>query len=234
MLYGAIYGKQPPSLPEGMRYTVQIQQPLAWIMTFLHGRKQDLVRVMDVDTHFRRGVAIDIVMDASPWGMGAILSIDGCPAEYFAVPTTDADARHIGLEISRDSKCQQAFEALTVLVALRHWRYHWATRRVVLHVSSDNMSALSMVCKMQPHSESLGVIARELTLDIADSVYEPQLVSHTPGVANIAADMLSRKFEPGHHFSLPHCLAAATETLPAERTTEWWRALVPRRCHSAR
>ena len=44
-----------------------------------------------------------------------------------------------------------------------------------------------MVTKMKTHSQSLGVVAREMALDISDAVYEPQVASHVPGVANIAA-----------------------------------------------
>ena len=120
------------------------------------------------------------------------LSIDGTPTEYLAVPTTAEDAAHLGIELSRDSRCQQAFEALALLVALRTWSYHWSKSRCVVHVSSDNMSALYTVTKMQPSGPSLMVVAREFALDMADAVYDPQLVSHVPGVANLAADALSR------------------------------------------
>ena len=108
------------------------------------------------------------------------------------------------------------------------WRYQWATRRCVIHVSSDNIAALSTVCKMQPSSPSLGVIARELSLDIADAIYDPQLVSHVPGVANLAADALSRLFQPGKRFSLPTILRHCKRVHPPDRTPQWWRSVVPR------
>ena len=189
------------------------------------------MRVMHVDAHYHRGVKVDIIVDASPWGIGGILSLDGHPCEHFAVATTHDDARHLGVEITRDSRCQQAFEALAMLIALRHWHYQWAHRRCVIHVSGDNMAALSMITRMQPHSYSLGVVARELALDIADAVYEPQLASHVPGVANIAADCLSRKFQPDKKFVLPEVLADSTEVHPAERNDAWWRMLTPRASH---
>ena len=96
------------------------------------------------------------------------------------------------------------------------------------------MSALSMVTKMQPHSYSLGVIARELALDISDAIYEPQVASHTPGVANVAADALSRKFQPDKPpFALPPVLSACTEVHPVERSGPWWRTLSPQRDYTA-
>ena len=199
----------------------------------IEARKQDLVRIMDVDTHFRRGTAVDIVTDASPYGLGAVLAIDGIPQEYLSVPTTAEDARQLGLELSRDSKCQQAFEALALLVALRTWRYHWATKRCVVHVRSDNMAALYTVTKMQPSGPSLMVVARELALDVADAVYDPQLVSHIPGVANLAADALSRKFDPNVRYTLPTILKGCVEVHPDDRTPQWWRSKVPRQSHNA-
>ena len=88
-----------------------------------------------------------------------------------------------------------------------------------------------MVCKMQPGSESLGIIARELALDIADSVYSPQLVTHVPGVANLAADALSRMYQPDKRYKLPPILKDAVRIDPEPRTAAWWRAAVPRLRH---
>ena len=113
-------------------------------------------------------------------------------------------------------------------LALRFWRYHWARERASIHVSGDNMAALSMVAKMQPHSATLGVIARELALDIADAIYEPQMASHVPGVANVAADALSRKHQPDVVFTLPSVLAGSTEVHPPDRDHQWWRTIAAR------
>ena len=90
-----------------------------------------------------------------------------------------------------------------------------------------------MVTRMQPHSYSLGVVARELALDISDAVYEPQVASHVPGVANVAADRLSRKFHPDVSFQLPAVLANSTEVFPAERNDTWWRSSPPQCNYSA-
>ena len=121
-----------------------------------------------------------------------------------------------------------------MLVALRHWQYHWAHRRCVVHISGDNMAALAMITKMQTHSQSLGVVAREMALDISNAVYEPETASHVPGVAKVAADKLSRKFEPTTvPFSLPPVLSACTEVHPPDRPREWWRSLASQRSYTA-
>ena len=110
-------------------------------------------------------------------------------------------------------------------MALRHWRYHWAHQRVVIHVNMDNIASLSMLCRMQPHFPTQGVVARELALDIADAIYQPTLASHIPGIANVAADMLSRRYQPGVHYKLPRYLGNAQEVVPAKRDKGWWRSL---------
>ena len=59
---------------------------------------------------------------------------------------TSHDVECVGLTPTDDSTNQQALEALAILVALRLWRYHWASVRCLLHVSTDNMAALQMIC----------------------------------------------------------------------------------------
>ena len=88
-----------------------------------------------------------------------------------------------------------------------------------------------MVCKMQPHSEQLGIIAREIALDVAESSYSPDEVVHIPGIANKAADFLSRLCipdtgspqPPRYPPYLPLHLAAPCR----HRDRGWWRSLGP-------
>ena len=168
-----------------------------------------------------------MVLTASPWGLGGVLIIDDVPVEYFSSPTSAADAAHLGIPLTRDSKCQQAFEALAVLVALRHWRYHWQRTRCVITCGSDNIAALSIVCKLQPKSGSLNAVAREIALDIAAGVYQPQIATHIPGIANVAPDLLSRWDQPGHKRILPAALTNATMVTLAPRDENFWKASSP-------
>ena len=57
---------------------------------------------------------------------------------------------------------------------------------------------LTVVLKMKskPGVFGAGLVAKEIAPDIADAVYEPSAGEHVPGVANKAADVLSRRFEP--------------------------------------
>ena len=185
-----------------------------------------IVRTMHIDAHFRRGPQISIVTDACPSGMGGYITVDGWPVEFFTSRATEQDARNLGLELKEGSTCQQAFEALALLIALRLWKYHWSKVRCTVHVATDNIAALTVVCKMQTSSPSLGVIAREMALDVADAVYEPTLATHIPGVANITADALSRRYVKGAPaFEIPPALAHSTEVTPEDRDERWWRTL---------
>ena len=111
-----------------------------------------------------------------------------------------------------------------MLLALRSWAPKWRGKRVSLAVQSDNIATLSMVARMQPHSVRLGRIAREIAIDVAASEYSPDVTIHVPGLANVAADALSRRWQPGKKGTLPRYLLPELEFRVAERNPAWWRA----------
>ena len=144
---------------------------------------------------------------------------------YFAEPV--ADYGRAILKIRPDPSCedQQVLEALAALVALREWSTFWCGERLVLTVRTDNVATLAMVAKMQPKSSRLSLIAREMALDCCQSTLGPDLVQHIPGIANITADALSRKYQLGKGFNLPSSLAGAHEHACSTRPLAWWRTL---------
>ena len=87
------------------------------------------------------------------------------------------------------------------------------------------MSALYMAAKMQPKSKTLATIARELAIDIACSTYSPDFAEHVAGIANMTADMLSRKYDSSKTYKLPSILLSAREETPGVRDASWWRCL---------
>ena len=121
-----------------------------------------------------------------------------------------------------ESKAQQAFEALSLLIALRLWLPRFPHNRVRVKVRGDNMAALSLLTKMQPKSQSLQVVARELALDIAMTSFTPDFVEHVAGISNTVADTLSRKTELGHSYRLPVILTNCEFTNSGTRLREWW------------
>ena len=155
-----------------------------------------------------------------------------CPREkgeivsYFADPICSSDREVLALGTVASSSDQQALESLALLVALREWSPQWRDRRVSLAVQSDNIAALSTLSKMQPHSASLGIVARELALDVCNSSQSPDDVVHIPGIANKTADALSRLYEPtSPPNTIPPHLAPHLLHRCAPRSRNWWRTL---------
>ena len=225
MLYAVIHGAAPEGR-ENCRWTRQIHVPLHWLIAFLTGISGNLERKFTVDAYLRKGDSIVVTTDASPYGIGGVLEVNGKIVSYFADSITQLDRSILGLSSQPSSADQQALEALAALVALREWAKMWLQSRVRLCVQGDNTPTLAMVTKMQPHSQQLGVIAREMALDIAAASYSPDVAVHIPGVANVVADCLSRIHAPDKK-SLPFSLRDIPESKVANRNRSWWRALPP-------
>ena len=93
---------------------------------------------------------------------------------------------------------QQVWECLAVLIAVDLWSYFCRQDRIQLKVRGDNVTALTLLIKMRPdkNSPAMGIIARELALRLVELSSPPEAV-HTPGVAHVIADRLSRVHAPG-------------------------------------
>ena len=163
-----------------------------------------------------------IVADASPYGMGAILCVGGVPEEYFGIELTDWD--EWVLNTPRWTNVgQQVWESLVQLIALRQWAHRWKGRRVVLTFQGDNTTALAMIASLKSKGPALATIARELALDFAAATYAPDIIQHTPGIMNSSSDALSRRFEPGKNYVIPHILRSCTEVFPQSREPKFWK-----------
>ena len=115
--------------------------------------------------------------------------------------------------------CQQVVEALVTLVALRAWSPRWSGQRSRIRVRSDSISALVLCLQLKTHGDGTSTVAREIALDIADAMYAPNIVEHVPGLENIVADELSRRYAPEKNppFLLPSCLDNVEEMILPER-----------------
>ena len=102
-------------------------------------------------------------------------------------------------------------------------------QRCSLEFKSDNMAALVMVANLRGRSPGLSLLAQEMALDFALSSYEPDAVTHTPGVMNVTADHLSRKHDPAKApWQPPAALRSVTCCTVPARTWSWWRSITPR------
>ena len=109
-----------------------------------------------------------------------------------------------------------------MLISVRLWLPRYATQRVTVRVRGDNVASLQMAAKMQPKSPALGVVARELALDLSMASYSIDLVEHIAGITNGVADALSRKRQDGKKFILPSLLRNAREVSAPVRNKRWW------------
>lgn len=212
-LWAALASRSSPAsgrAPPQCIWKRQILHTLAWIQAFLHDSSGRLVRPFYVESYFGTGVLIEILFDASPWGMGAVLAVSGRYVAYFAAPLTYDDELFFKHSIG-DARGQQTWEALAILVGMRHWRRWWSNARARLTIRSDNVSALVLLLKVQAKGRGQQIIARELALEMGACMFRPHAVAHIAGSDNTLADALSRKFQPGYEFCLPHALIRAQE-----------------------
>jgi hypothetical protein len=100
-------------------------------------------------------------------------------------------------------------------------------RRVFVQVKSDAISALVLTFKLKTSGKGAGIVAKEIALDVAASEYRPHAVAHIPGIENVIADALSRKFEPGFEFTLPTELAGIPEIEVCPRDHTYFRSTLP-------
>lgn len=182
-----------------------------WIRTFLLSNQGTLPRTFTVDQHFNRGDKTVIGFDASPYGFGAWIQVNGAVRPYISSTMSTTDCVDLGVDakLLGEADVQQVSESFAILVALRHWFELWRSKRVSLIIRSDNLAALQAVIKLQPKSQHLARTVREIAMDVAESLHEPDICHHVPGVTNDSADFLSRpvriKSEPVPAFFLLEC-----------------------------
>jgi hypothetical protein len=222
--------------PRNCVWLSQISSSLTWMSAFLapernedfeyndDGTNAGIRRVWFLEAYLGRGPRICLTWDASPFGLGAFLTEDDVVVEYLSCAITPDDVQIFGYEVG-DSAGQQSWECLAPLVALRAWRSRWRSVRIRLSARGDNMTSLQMMLALTAKGPGPSLVARELALEMGDGAYAPDLVEHTPGVANVEADMLSRRHDPTKTWSLPPVLASVPETIPPRRDRSYYWTL---------
>ena len=220
MIWAALFAPSS-NAPTNCVWTKQVQEPLSWILAFLARSAGSVTREFHCDQHFNRGEQVVIYFDASTTGFGAWLALDHKPRFYTQGVFSELDCRTLNIT-NEQSKAQQAFEALALLIALRLWLPLFRHHRTCVRVRGDNLAALSLLVKMQPHSPALQLIARELALEVSMSSFTPDFAEHVAGISNTIADTLSRRQELGSSYRLPTALIDAEYMAPERRNEEWW------------
>jgi hypothetical protein len=229
-LYGAIHSKDlaASGAPSGCVWTRQIHHVLLWMAAFLSERPGSLHKLYPLSAYRRSATRIGMHLDASPWGLGGYLSVDGDIVAWFASALSDAELSALQLQRG-SSSAQQAVEALCALVALRAWQDRWRDRRWSLRVRSDSVSALVLALKLKTSGAAAGIVAREMALDMAAAPFPPIVAEHIPGIANVVPDILSRRHDPKYAASweIPPLLAGVAETQLPARDAAYFRSLRP-------
>ena len=171
-----------------------------------------------------------ITADASPWGLGAVLSdASGKPLAWMASVVTPLDCEIRSIKMG-DCSAQAVLEALALLVAVRIWADKWMGANTSAHIRSDSAAALGSLEKLASPAPGINVIAREMALDIAWSDFGFEVLSwgHVAGVLNGWADALSRLKAPEPK-AFPEALHGVAGSPAPPRTQEWWKAVLPPR-----
>ena len=219
-LWAALSQQAAGSAPKNCVWTRQIHYSLTWLRAFLRGLAGQLLRTYTVEEYYGTNGDCLICTDASTTGIGGFLATNGCITDYYHDALSADDYRILG-QTSDDSKGQQVFEVLAILVSMRLWANKWADRRIRLTVRSDSVSALTLLLRFKS-GPTTSVIAREIAYDVALSLYQPTVAQHVAGVVNTTCDLLSRW---SNDSQLPACLRQANLCQPPVRSESYYKTL---------
>ena len=89
-----------------------------------------------------------ITTDASPWGLGGWISVNGNILSWYSEKITANDVNALQRQIG-EHESQQAFEGLALLVVVRAWRPLWCRHRIQFGVRTDNVGALTLAAALK-------------------------------------------------------------------------------------
>jgi hypothetical protein len=230
-LWAAVSSEQSGA-PRNCIWFKQIAVSIHWINAFLEGSAGSLHRSFSLDSYLGAGVFVEVTLDASPWGLGGILFENGEAVGWFSSPLLAFDFKFFNFEKGSPNG-QQVWEALAALVALRLWKSRWKGQRIRLTVRGDSVAMLTLILKYKAPAKSraMGIIAREVALDVAESCYAPDVSEHIAGLSNKTADVLSRLEAPPKSGEdppkVPEWLTKVPQSYPPQRGLDYFRALTP-------
>ena len=232
----AVLSTEQTNAPMNCAWTRQFETTLAWLLAFIDQQSGTTVRTFTLAAAFGTVTSVEVTCDASIYGFGGWLAINGRPLQWFSDDICASDEEALGYK-GGDPLGQQAFEALCILIACRLWSRLWRDRKVCFKLRSDNIGALTLFSSLKAAPGAMNLIAREYALDAAECAYEPDVVAHLPGVANKVADILSRRRDPKFAgvWAPPEFLQFSERVTPPPRSLQWWRARVaPRSAFSGK
>ena len=214
-------------LPKALAHVRRIAPALRWLLAFLTGLQGPLRRLFALG-HREVGRVLDVVTDACPWGMGAVLYEGSVPVAYWADALRPEDALAFDARLG-DPAFNTLWEGLAVLVSLRLWAPSFGPYAKVT-VRSDNLGFLQALAARRAGDSGLNRILQEVSLDECIHDYPLSALVHIPGIANAVADGLSRMWAPEPK-ALPLALASCPRSVVTVRSREFYRTLP---CSAAR
>ena len=180
---------------------VRIDAPLRWLLAFWGQSFSGFERSFSLSPEVSPE---QIVVDASPWRLGAVLEHrrTGAVLEWISDPIMPTDEARFKVKVG-DPAGQTIWEALALLCAVRAWAKFLKGQRVQLMVKGDNVGALTLATKMASSIPALNGIGAELALTMEIYDLAETLTAHIPGRLNTRADTLSRIGTPGGPAELP-------------------------------
>ena len=197
--------------------TRRYRHALQWLTAFLSGWGSE-ARCFKL--HPSAPSKWQVIMDASPWGMGAILLNGNEPIEYFALELSTDDLRRFSAKRG-ESGFTTLWEALTLLISIRQWLVQKSLSNV--RIKSDSLGALRLAMELSSSSPHLNKVAQEIALHLAIGDAQISLLEHIPGITNIQADALSRLNAPDAK-TIPGSLSNAKRVFPPNWDARFWRA----------
>ena len=205
---------------DALVHTVRLVAAAGWLAAFWRGLGGPLVR------HFGRQkearARLEIATDASPWGVGGLVVVNGAVAGWFSDTLSPADEERLGFLIGApDGQC--TWEALALLLGIKLWGAWARDGEVDLRVRSDNVATLSLAVKFASSSWTMNALGAELAQLLDNWNIEGLVAEHIPGSLNTIADALSRR---GEGKDVPDCCRLAKQyTAPKrdEKLLPLWR-----------
>lgn len=172
-------------------HTKRIAASLNWVVALLENEHGTLKRTFDPNLE---DTGWEVITDACPWGIGGVLYHNKVAKRWFASHLPSELLNKFKASVG-DPSFNTLWEAVALLVALRLWLPS-TDRRLSTRIKSDNVGALRTLLKLTSPSQAMGVVAREVALDVAAGNYQITELEHVPGVTNVVVDALSRMWSP--------------------------------------
>ena len=151
MLHAALTKADSSAAQTNFVYFRQVEPALTWISKFFAGFMHGLT--WEVRAHWRHTCSLDVLVDASPWGGGAIkIDTDGTPISTISLKWTRRDEELTGAKIG-DAGSQALWEGYMMLRSLQCWMT--AAMQGFVRVLGDAQGVLASLIKRSANAPLL-------------------------------------------------------------------------------